>query len=513
MIDMDRFPILNQQQAQRTFFARFQKNCGADSICQAHLIIHPSLADINGELARSPNGIYQLELGNLPDNIVILKVKIKNIGEAAYEAKLNVVFPASISYIGLAEKSNITEISIVNNTMLTVDLGNPFRGRTEKEPQNELELSIKFMPKSVINETLISFEFVAETSSELVVDSSTFLHCIIVRRAEVDIVGRGSPSTIFYGGTIRGESALRDVAEIGPQLKHVFQVSNKGPSEIDVATVNIKWPYQVENGKYQGKWLLYLVEYPLLKNGRGGCSLAKNYRPNPLNLTSKNDSPPMYRVASDNPFSNASATGLTSLSFSEQLQQTGGNNNPFVQAFDRQKREIEQIVAPISLLGVDADVGNDLIVRLDCDRGTAKCLTITCQVYNLQARDSVIIEVKSRLWNSTLLEDYGRSVDKVEIVSKASVIIDSVYTQDLTNDFQSVISVARPDLQLEPIQSLDWWIYIVAAAVGLLLLVFIIIVLKRVGFFNRYRPTSNDSDDDDTEFMVSANFEKVHLNS
>ena len=88
-----------------------------------------------------------------------------------------------------------------------------------------------------------------------------------------------------------------------------------------------------------------------------------------------------------------------------------------------------------------------------------------------------------------------------------------MYTQDLTNDFQSLISLARPDLQLEPIQSLDWWIYIVAAAVGLLLLVFIIIVLKRVGFFNRYRPTSNDSDDDDTEFMVSANFEKVHLNS
>ena len=90
------------------------------------------------------------------------------------------------------------------------------------------------------------------------------------------------------------------------------------------------------------------------------------------------------------------------------------------------------------------------------------------------------------------------------------MIIDSVYTQDLTNDFQSLISLARPDLQLEPIQSLDQWTYIVAAAVGLLPLVFIIIVLKRFGFCNRYHPTSNENDYDGKEIMVSANFEKVH---
>ena len=38
--------------------------------------------------------------------------------------------------------------------------------------------------------------------------------------------------------------------------------------------------------------------------------------------------------------------------------------------------------------------------------------------------------MKSRLWNSTLVEDYA-NVDRVEIVSKASVIVDPVYTQEV----------------------------------------------------------------------------------
>ena len=506
MVDIDKYPILNQQQALRTFSARFQKNCGSDDLCQAQLIVKPSLADKNAELARSNDGIYQLELGTLPDNLVILHVSVQNLGEAAYEAKLGLSFPASISFVGLAEKSDIADITVVNSTFINIDLGNPFKGRTEKGI-NSLELKIKFAPKSIINETLIIFEFVAETSSELVVDSSTFLHCVIVRRAEVEIVGRGLPSTLFYGGTVRGESALRDVSEIGPQLKHIFQVSNKGPSEVDVVTIKLKWPYQMENGKAQGKWLLYLTEYPLLKNGKGDCTLPPGYMPNPLNLTHKSENL-NYRSYSQltesisRPVSN---TGQIDTFMAEKFQSQQGSG--LLNEVRRRRREVEHIVAPMMLRGAGGEEQGDLVVRLDCDRGTAKCLTITCQVYNLQARDNVVVEVRSRLWNSTLVEDYT-NIDRVEIVSKASVIIDSVYTQDLTNDFESILTIALPERQLEPIHSMDWWIYVVAAAVGLLVLVLIVLVLYKLGFFRRQRPL-----DDDTDYMVSGNFEKVHLNS
>ena len=48
----------------------------------------------------------------------------------------------------------------------------------------------------------------------------------------------------------------------------------------------------------------------------------------------------------------------------------------------------------------------------------------------MRANASFTVEVKARLWNSTLVEDYT-SVDRVEIVSKASVIVDPVYTQEV----------------------------------------------------------------------------------
>ena len=51
-------------------------------------------------------------------------------------------------------------------------------------------------------------------------------------------------------------------------------------------------------------------------------------------------------------------------------------------------------------------------------------------MYGVRANASFTVEVKARLWNSTLVEDYT-SVDRVEIVSKASVIVDPVYTQEV----------------------------------------------------------------------------------
>lgn len=167
---------------------------------------------------------------------------------------------------------------------------------------------------------------------------------------------------------------------------------------------------------------------------------------------------------------------------------------------------MERIVSPLVVKSdpTNPDDPGQLVVRLDCDRGTAKCLPITCQIYNLKANNSFTIEIKSRLWNATLVEDYS-NIDRVEILSKASVIIDPVYTQDVSNDYRSITTIALPDHQLEPLQSPSWWIYVVAAVCGLLLLVIIILILSKCGFFKRKRPEEDD-------FLMSANFEKVRLN-
>ena len=116
---VDRFPILDQQQAKRTFFAKFQKNCGPDDVCQAQLSVNPRLFDGDRELGKSPQGAYELELGTLRDNELILDVDVENFGEAAYEATLDIGFSKSLSYIGLGVGSEVNAPNLVNSSYLT----------------------------------------------------------------------------------------------------------------------------------------------------------------------------------------------------------------------------------------------------------------------------------------------------------------------------------------------------------------------------------------------------------
>ena len=107
-----------------------------------------------------------------------------------------------------------------------------------------------------------------------------------------------------------------------------FLVINGGPSEVDVLTVDIAWPHQVENGRRQGKWLLYLTDHPQLKNGRGDCFLPPGYQANPLNLTAGHDGITARHVS------------LSLKAQEEMLMQESGNNLLFR---DRPRREIEKV--------------------------------------------------------------------------------------------------------------------------------------------------------------------------
>ena len=154
--------------------------------------------------------------------------------------------------------------------------------------------------------------------------------------------------------------------------------------------------------------------------------------------------------------------------------------------------------------------GNEILeVTMDCDLGTAKCLKITCQVFALKAGASATVEVRSRLWNSTLAEDYA-GVDAVRVFSKAKVTLDATIAQNVSDDYVSVRTDAFPDGRGPKGASRPpWWVVLLAVLLGLLLLVVIALALWRCGFFERRRPTPEE---DDTDFMMSAHFEKVRLN-
>ena len=62
--------------------------------------------------------------------------------------------------------------------------------------------------------------------------------------------------------------------DIGPEVTHIYQIENKGPSDIIEAQVYILWPSFRPNGDP----LLYLTRQPIVE-GKGRCSYVTDVNP------------------------------------------------------------------------------------------------------------------------------------------------------------------------------------------------------------------------------------------
>ena len=187
-----------------------------------------------------------------------MNVTVTNTGEPAYFAWLNLNFSRVFSFVGRAD--DVTDIlcELADEMSINCNLGNPFLHRTETLQFKLVPLYSPEMPSDVMfttNLTTTSDNIQSDQASLTV--SKVFT---LVRRAEVSIRGSIRPESILYGGKVVGESAIRDIAEIGSKVIHTFHIVNDGPWQADRVNVHIDWPYQVETGEKQGKWLLYLTD-------------------------------------------------------------------------------------------------------------------------------------------------------------------------------------------------------------------------------------------------------------
>lgn len=178
-------------------------------------------------------------------------------------------------------------------------------------------------------------------------------------------------------------------------------------------------------------------------------------------------------------------------SFNEDLPPVEEEHEGSHRQLKRTKRERELIIKPQAV--TDAKTGKTMqVVNLRCDGDvpTAKCFVFTCTIRNLGAKQAASIRIKSRLWNSTLVEDYPR-VSYVSIKSKASLILpeDIRNDQDQSDDEASAETLAYPDLldQLPP-EEVPLWVILVSIFAGLLVLLIIALILWKLGFFERKRP-------------------------
>uniref|UniRef100_A0A3P9IE47 Integrin, alpha 3b n=1 Tax=Oryzias latipes TaxID=8090 RepID=A0A3P9IE47_ORYLA len=249
-----------------------------------------------------------------------------------------------------------------------------------------------------------------------------------------------------FGGTVMGESAMVNTSDVGSLVEFTFNVDMNEQLLGDLGTlaVEFKWPFEVANGK----WLLYLTE--VVVKGRSETECDAGGLVNSLNLSLSQSRPQRTKRQADEDDAN--------------------------EKFQSQTTEPQ---AASKLLKLPKKEN----YLLDCTQGTAKCVTFSCPLLNMSK--TAEIYVRSRLWNSTMLEDYSNALT-VTVKGQATLWLmakkPTIKMETQTIEFKVVI---EPEEGVETPYELPLWIIISAVVAGVLLLAIIIAILWKCGFFQR----------------------------
>ncbi|OQR73543.1 integrin alpha-PS1-like [Tropilaelaps mercedesae] len=466
VLRIDQYPILNKKLGTLIINANFKKNCGDDELCESAL--HTE-AHMNLPLEKGEPAYY------LGSDTMNMTVSVRNTGESAYDAMLEVEHPAEVSFAGrvILNKKSVLDCSTVNDTLVRCDLGNPM------ENGDFTKLLLKFEPRRDVDGLNATLKFLVRTTTSSIDtrEQEPFMfHINVVRAAELEIKGIAKPEQVWYGGKVVGASAMRSEAEIGSEVIHVYSVFNFGPYMVPMFEVNLRWPLEVENMRKNGKYLLYLLELPkVVVNGlTTSCQARKKNSIDPLNFTMfLNQFEPLRR-----PFRTISISRKVTTERNYTLTSRYSHN--------RMKRQI----VPAESIRVDGRVLN--VVTMKCGQNT-RCVDFSCAVTNLKKHSHAVITIKARLWNATFVEDYPR-VDQVSIFSSAEIGLDPLIDirQKTDNDFAEAETKAYPDSSLyQRSEGVPWWVIALAVIIGILVLVIIAYCLYKIGFFKRNQHPRN----------------------
>uniref|UniRef100_A0A3B5MPC8 Integrin, alpha 6a n=1 Tax=Xiphophorus couchianus TaxID=32473 RepID=A0A3B5MPC8_9TELE len=111
----------------------------------------------------------------------------------------------------------------------------------------------------------------------------------------------------------------------------------------------------------------------------------------------------------------------------------------------------------------------------------SKCVVLKCP---LQGIDGTAVELRSRLWNSTFIEEYA-SFPTITLVVKASLVLESQAQNIILKspDFTVKVPVS-PDSDVAQF-GVPWWIILIAVLAGILILALMVFLLWKCGFFRR----------------------------
>uniref|UniRef100_A0A7N8WR86 Integrin, alpha V n=1 Tax=Mastacembelus armatus TaxID=205130 RepID=A0A7N8WR86_9TELE len=392
-------------------------DCGDDNICKP---------DLRLSVKSDREQIY---IGD--DNALTLEVSAENQGEGAYEAELHVYPPQQADFTGVVRSQALTRLSCAykkeNQTKMVVcDLGNPMKGGTKVLA--ELRFSVHQLSE---DDTSVKFDLQIVSSNQFDntsprVSSITKLAVL----AKVSIRGSSSPGQVLLpiaNWKPKNPPVVGD--DIGPQIVHVYELLNSGPSTISKASLEVQWPYHYKNGS-----LLYITSYET----EGPINCTTDIEINPLNVSVRN---------------------------------TEGRSRNHIR-----KRDLES---------QSQSLGDDCV--------TADCLWLKCQVGRLERRKNAILFIYSRLDVNNFLRTENQNRSYIVRSTASFNVIEMPYKNlvpELPSN-STIVSVSVMWVADTP-QPVPGWVVALAVLAGLLLLALLIFIMYKLGFFKRVRPPQED---------------------
>ncbi|XGW16104.1 hypothetical protein V3C99_001502 [Haemonchus contortus] len=527
-------------------------NCGKDDVCIPDLKVQ-AVSD------------REKFLIGTKDNTMMVNVTVQNGGEDSYETKLFFDVPEGFEYSGVVATDEKTAPSCSPTTQepdedgkwtFACELGNPL------PQQKTLSTVIRITANEAKPPTkpITIHAFVNSSNEEegrTEHDNSVTFTIPVDIRNQLSLNGRSNPEQIDFSTRNRTPSDVFDDNEIGPVVSHLYQVSNRGPSEIEAATLDIFWPSFSADGGH----LLYLITEPVLSDpSKGRCRVKQIQNINPLNLRVTNehiptDAPQRIQTTDyghtqeedeeegedeteEDMGRDEEETHVSQLNVAARRPDGAGGTWEYKEKsrqpveyeyipddeydeededYDRKGSRVKRDAkrkstkhsgarargepktsdkARFSDLRQAVKMSKDahgvvdyqgVLSRASVDCNDLRCTHIECDLHNIGENDFVLVEIFSRLYTNTLVDERnpGGEISSLALAKVTSSKISWPHKPSLVTAVTTSLNAVDDEASAAGV---PWWLYLLAILIGLVLLALLILLLWRCGFFKRNRP-------------------------